>query len=264
MRPPDPPRRLRFYGRLSAEQKREYDRSDARRELPLAPGPHLAAATDGVVRALETGSPALVRRAAQRLVDATLADLNGRSRRRPSSVPTVKVLRTRPRVQRSEFHGLYTRFENGASEIRVWMLTAAHGQVVKPRTFLRTLLHEVCHHVDMTLLDLPNSLHTLGFHARESSLVRALEKSGAKIPGAARERRARATRRVGPSRLGALAPQAHGRQEPKEPRTPNEHAAEPRAPQQLDLFGSARSGAGPALKRPAGRSARSSTGPGPE
>jgi len=63
------------------------------------------------------------------------------------------------------------------------MFTAAQKHVVKPRTFLRTLLHEVCHHVDMVFLDLPSSLHTLGFHARESSLVRALERSGATIPG---------------------------------------------------------------------------------
>ena len=93
------------------------------------------------------------------------------------------MLRTRPRAAASEFHGLYTLFVDGSSVIKVWMYTAAQGQVVKPRTFLRTLLHEICHHLDMTLLDLPSSLHTMGFHARESSLLRVLEKSGARIPG---------------------------------------------------------------------------------
>jgi hypothetical protein len=171
---------------LSAEQKREYDRSDARRTLPLAPAAAFGAAADDVVRALEGGTPARVRGAAQRLVDGVCAALSARSRRAPAAVPRVKVLRTRPRRGQSEFHGLYTRFANGECEIRVWMLTAANGQVVKPRTFLRTLLHEVCHHVDMTLLDLPHSLHTLGFHARESSLLRALEQSGATIPGGRR------------------------------------------------------------------------------
>ncbi len=182
----DRPRRLSFYRRLSAEQKQEYDRSDARRTLPLAPAAALGAAADGVVHALEAGAPARVRGAAQRLVDGVCAALSARSRRAPPAVPRVKVLRTRPRRGQSEFHGLYTRFENGECEIRVWMLTAANGQVVKPRTFLRTLLHEVCHHVDMTLLDLHHSLHTLGFHARESSLLRALEQSGATIPGGRR------------------------------------------------------------------------------
>ena len=193
------PRRLSFYGRLSAQQKREYDRSDARRTLPLAPTPALGAAADEVVRALKDAGLARVRSAAQRLVDGVCASLNGRSRRAPASVPRVKVLRTRPRRGQSEFHGLYTRFENGECEIRVWMLTAANGHVVKPRTFLRTLLHEVCHHVDMTLLDLPHSLHTLGFHARESSLLRALERSGATIPGARQTAPPEQPRTTGPS-----------------------------------------------------------------
>jgi hypothetical protein len=214
------PRRLSFYRRLSAEQKREYDRSDAQRALPLEPAAVLGTATDEVVRALGEGALARVRGAAQRLVDDVCTSLNSRSRRATAAAPRVKVLRTRPRRGQSEFHGLYTRFENGECEIRVWMLTAANGQVVKPRTFLRTLLHEVCHHVDMTLLDLPHSLHTLGFHARESSLLRALERSGATIPGG---RQARAP--GGPS------------------------AAEPpRDVQQLDLFN--RSSAGSSSGRP--------------
>jgi hypothetical protein len=219
MKPTPPQRRLSFYRRLGAEQKREYDRSDVRRTLPLAPSPALGRMTDEVVESLASGSPAEVRAAAQRLVEAICAALGRLSRRRPARTPAVKVLRTRPRLAASEFHGLYSRFENGDSEIKVWMLTAAQGQVVKPRTFLRTLLHEVCHHVDMTLLDLPHSLHTLGFHARESSLLHALEKSGAQVPG--------------------------GRQAPPKP-TPVSSPVVTSAAAQLDLFNrpSARSSSG--------------------
>lgn len=188
-RPPHP--RLGFYRRLSPELRREYDRSDARTTLPLAPSPALAHATAAVIAALAGRSPAATRRAAQTLVDEICEALAAQSRSgRPPRTPKVKVLKTRPRLARSEFHGLYTRFENGDSEIKVWMFTAALKQVVRPRTFLRTLLHEVCHHVDMTWLDLPSSLHTIGFHARESSLLRALERSGARIPGGARRERA--------------------------------------------------------------------------
>jgi hypothetical protein len=46
--------------------------------------------------------------------------------------------------------------------------------VVRFRTFLRTLLHEVMHHLDVTLLGLEDSFHTPGFFRRESSLVRQL------------------------------------------------------------------------------------------
>ncbi len=210
------PRRMSFYRRLSAAQKREYERSDARPTLPLAPAPALAEAAGEVVAAIGNESPAKVRRAAQRLVDEICTRLSARSGRRVPPSPRVRVLRTRPRVAKSEFHGLYTRFASGESEIKVWMFTAAHGHVVKARTFLRTLLHEVCHHVDMTLLDLPHSLHTLGFHARESSLLRCLEQSGADIPGSRAARREPVK-----AALDARAAQAH--------------------PMQLELFSSVRS-----------------------
>ena len=50
------------------------------------------------------------------------------------------------------------------------MRTAKQKRVVAFRTFLRTLLHEVGHHIDYTLLRLPDSYHTEGFYKRESSL----------------------------------------------------------------------------------------------
>src|SRR5262249_55532130 len=55
-----------------------------------------------------------------------------------------------------------------------WMRTAKRHDVVASRTFLRTLLHEVVHHLDMCLYDLPNSYHTAGFYRRESSLFRTV------------------------------------------------------------------------------------------
>jgi hypothetical protein len=55
------------------------------------------------------------------------------------------------------------------------MLTAKRGQVVAYRTFVRTLLHELCHHFDYTVLRLRDSLHTQGFYQRESSLFHALD-----------------------------------------------------------------------------------------
>jgi hypothetical protein len=46
----------------------------------------------------------------------------------------------------------------------------SYQRVVAFKTFLRTLLHEVCHHLDYTLLKLADSYHTQGFFKRESSL----------------------------------------------------------------------------------------------
>jgi len=54
------------------------------------------------------------------------------------------------------------------------MRTAQHRRVVAFRTFLRTLLHELCHHLDYELLKLEDSFHTEGFFKRESGLFKQL------------------------------------------------------------------------------------------
>ena len=54
------------------------------------------------------------------------------------------------------------------------MRTARQARVVAFRTFLRTLLHEIGHHLDYTHLKLAESFHTEGFFRRESSLFHQL------------------------------------------------------------------------------------------
>ena len=61
-----------------------------------------------------------------------------------------------------------------APVVKVWMRTAQQRRVVAFRTFLRTLLHELCHHLDYVLLGLEDSFHTEGFFKRESSLFKQL------------------------------------------------------------------------------------------
>ena len=58
--------------------------------------------------------------------------------------------------------------------ITVWMRTVQKKQVVAFKTFLRTLIHEVCHHLDYDLFALEETFHTEGFYKRESALVAAL------------------------------------------------------------------------------------------
>ena len=48
------------------------------------------------------------------------------------------------------------------------MRTAAYERPVALRTFVRTVLHEVCHHLDFEKLELADSYHTEGFFRRES------------------------------------------------------------------------------------------------
>jgi hypothetical protein len=84
----------------------------------------------------------------------------------------VEVRGVRPHNARGELHGLFRLSQ--PPEIVLWMRTAQRHEVVKPRTFLRTLLHELCHYLDYALLKLEDSYHTMGFFKRESFLVRSL------------------------------------------------------------------------------------------
>jgi hypothetical protein len=110
-----------------------------------------------------------VERACQVLVDALNARL---------ATPRVvlRVLERRPSNSQGELHGLYEPDEvtGGTARITLWMRTASREQVVKFRTFLRTLVHELCHHLDYELLKLPETFHTQGFYNRESALVTEL------------------------------------------------------------------------------------------
>jgi len=117
---------------------------------------------------LATGRDRDVQALAQRISDGICASL-------AVSPVRVRVAARRPPLRGGELQGLYTP-ANGRDRdlITVWMLTAKRGQVVAFRTFLRTLLHELCHHLDYTLLHLRESLHTQGFYQRESSLFHAL------------------------------------------------------------------------------------------
>jgi uncharacterized damage-inducible protein DinB len=74
------------------------------------------------------------------------------------------------------------------------MRTARHKRVVAFRTFLRTLLHEVGHHVDYTLLRLGDSFHTQGFYARESHLFHQLVTDGGILMASLEEQLARMER----------------------------------------------------------------------
>ena len=157
-----------YYDRLSPARKRIYRRSDAIETLDLPPevrgGPLVAA----LRAALERDDRRAVQAAGQGLIDALT---------RGYRVPPirVRVLAQRPSDDTGELHGLYEP-EDGATPARitVWMRTAQWTQVVKFRTFLRTLVHEVCHHLDYELFELPETFHTEGFYKRESSLANAL------------------------------------------------------------------------------------------
>jgi hypothetical protein len=159
-----------YYSRLGPRQRSIVEKSDR------VPGIELrdTQVFQAHVRAIEAGLAGddrmAVQRAANDLVRALLTQLGVRP-------VTLKVLAKRPRSASEELHGLYVRDledKTAVPVVHVWMRTAAHKRPVARRTFLRTLLHELCHHLDYELLRLADTFHTRGFFRRESSLVRQI------------------------------------------------------------------------------------------
>jgi hypothetical protein len=171
--------RFAYYAKLSAADQRIYRRSDAIETLPLpagvAAGEFIARIRDGLLG----DDVKTVQRACQALVDALVAGYR---------VPPIRirVLARRPSDDYGELHGLYEPEEDRTpARITVWMRTAAKAQVVAFKTFLRTIVHEVGHHLDYEHFKLEETFHTEGFYKRESSLANALL---AQLPDAASPR----------------------------------------------------------------------------
>ncbi|MBI2217826.1 MAG: DinB family protein [Candidatus Rokubacteria bacterium] len=155
--------RFSYYARLTPAQQRVYRKSDERTQIGLPRAPELHPLVRELQAALESEERAATQRATERLI----AGLTGALR-----IPRVRVevLAARPHRGWGELHGLYTAEPGRPAKIQLWMRTAKQRRVVAFRTYLRTLLHEVGHHVDYTYLGLPDSYHTEGFYRRESSL----------------------------------------------------------------------------------------------
>ena len=157
-----------YYSRLSAARQRIYRESDAIQSLELPPGVAAGARVARIRACLARADRAGVATACQDLIDAL--DVGYR-------VPKirVRVLAQRPADEDGELHGLYEPDDAGTpARITVWMRTAARKDVVAFKTFLRTLIHELCHHLDYELYKMPETFHTEGFYKRESTLVAAL------------------------------------------------------------------------------------------
>ncbi|MBN2494350.1 MAG: hypothetical protein JXR96_07170 [Deltaproteobacteria bacterium] len=156
-----------YYDRLSRSQQAIYRLSDQRGRLPLARADELRLLVEALEKALEAEKTAGVQQAAGRLCREICKRLD-------TEPVSVRVLARRPSSAASELHGLYEREPGRRPRLTVWMRTAQHVRVVKFKTFLRTLLHEMVHHLDYSLLGLEDSFHTQGFFRRESHLVAQL------------------------------------------------------------------------------------------
>jgi hypothetical protein len=171
-----------WFHRLPPPAQRTYLKSDAIDRYQLTPGVAVFSAIAALMRALDGGASSIVERAAQALVIELCRLLGVRPVR-------LEVRNVRPHNARGELHGIYyprgparvpaslpgsLPARTGEPLIILWMRTAQRHDVVKPKTFLRTLFHELGHYLDYSLLRLGDSYHTMGFYKRESFLVRML------------------------------------------------------------------------------------------
>ena len=83
----------------------------------------------------------------------------------------VRVLAARPlRVREQWTTELFGDYDPDAMLIRVWMRTAVRKDVTSFGTFLSTLCHEYCHHLDFQKFRFADSWHTRGFYERAAVL----------------------------------------------------------------------------------------------
>lgn len=82
----------------------------------------------------------------------------------------VRVLAARPLKGREWTYELFGDYDPATMFMRLWMRTARKKEITSFGTFLSTLCHEFCHHLDYHMFKLCDSWHTRGFYERTAVL----------------------------------------------------------------------------------------------
>jgi len=138
--------------------------SDRLGNLDLPQNGNLTGIASVLESAMKEGTTAEVRRACGALV-AELSTFY--------QIPEcgIRVLAARPlRVRESWTSELFGDYTPDTMLIRVWMRTAVRKDVTSFGTFLSTLCHEFCHHLDFHKFGFSDSWHTRGFYERAGAL----------------------------------------------------------------------------------------------
>jgi len=143
----------------------KFRESDELCALPVPPDDRLRTPAMSIDLAMKSGQSAAVREGCAHFLRAAADFYN-------VAEPQVRVLAARP-VRVREGRGateLFGDYDLRKMEIRVWMRTAVRKQVTSLGTFLSTLCHEFCHHLDVQRLGYRDTPHTRGFYARTAVL----------------------------------------------------------------------------------------------
>ncbi|HEY9733599.1 MAG TPA: hypothetical protein V6C89_16890 [Drouetiella sp.] len=142
----------------------EYMRSDSLKTLSLPSGEKLRDLAGILKGAMKTDDRKQVHTASA----ALLVELANAFEVTP---PPLKVLNARPvRVTENYATETFGDYDFDSTLIRLWMRTAVQKKTTSYGTYLSTLCHEFCHHLDVVALNLPHTYHTRGFYERSAIL----------------------------------------------------------------------------------------------
>jgi hypothetical protein len=142
----------------------QFVQSERIKTLDLPQQGNLITITKSIESALKTGTTADVRHACTEFLDAASKFYQ---------VPGcgIRVLAARPlRVRENWTSELFGDYSPETMLIRVWMRTAVKKDITSFGTFLSTVCHEFCHHLDFQRFEFPDSWHTRGFYERAAAL----------------------------------------------------------------------------------------------
>jgi len=142
----------------------QFEASDRLTSLELPEDDLLSAPAKQIEIAMQ-GSRGDIRAACAEFL-STAADFYGVSR------PEVAALAARPlRVREGRWTTeLFGDYELATARIRIWTRTAVRKRVTSYGTFLSTLCHEFCHHLDCRRFGFRQTPHTRGFYERGAAL----------------------------------------------------------------------------------------------
>jgi len=143
----------------------DFIKSDKERTLDLPQDERLRALSTSIEAALTAGKRSTLQQACARFLEAA-ADFYD------VTVTPVRILAARPLRSREGGWAteLFGDYDPQKKVIRVWMRTAIRKQVTSYGTFLSTLCHEFCHHLDYERYRYRDSWHTRGFYERAAVL----------------------------------------------------------------------------------------------
>lgn len=150
-------------------EKDEYIRSDAMRSIKLPPAEPARTQALKVKEALAADDKKLLQAACKELLE-TLATAYG------VASPKIKVLASRPqKVTDNWVYETFGDYDPETTQIRLWMRTAVQKKATSYGTFLATLCHEFCHHLDMVQLEFFETYHTRGFYERTAAIYHHIQ-----------------------------------------------------------------------------------------